>query len=850
MSNGTGTTFVLPPLNRSALTFSTGAMRATSGYVLGLELGSLDLALEQRWQYTYENTRARRATETFVPLRFTVIIKATSTTTRQQAYHALDLAVRAGGTVQYQPEGASRATYYYYAPSPPPSLLDERHNRFDASATSDGNYTVYVDVTLQTYPTATSDPDSPVTLADLSDTLDNWTGNALTVDGDDVLGSVPALVRLLITPNSGQSLGRVVIFRRSAADGTLVNLTTLYEAEDADVIVPSSAWSEIADANRGDGAYMRCLPSDDTPHGLRFTLVNPQDCHGRFAVFGVGYDGAYTTGLWTHQVKLKSGNVTQEGANTYYAEATQMWRLIFAGEFELPLTDLSAVTTGYDDGPYLEWHCAYAGSTSGSSEFRLDAIVLVWVSDAQMETGTALSAWCDDETGLVSPNRLLLENYLDRYGHSTHRAYVVAADDDVLYVPQHAARGEFVELPPGEDQRLIFIQERHSGALLDDDFGSYQANLWLPIAQMESDEGWDYSSPNAGPQTSTYVEGDQARQLTFDSTSQFYDQWYEDGRVLDLSNDGRFTDDDYICIAFWADTHIEDIRIEYRDGGDFFYYEWSSLSAGWNYVCVKRDDLLSSGSPSWGHIDSLNYNGTLAGWYGSNEYLIADYWRVEKADPDDATCPNATGDVWDFQPDTGVWAVTPDETLACLDIEAGVEKVALLDQSIPDNIRLRARVCAKRDAGYVGVLWRAADGSLTEGNEIGYVVVLDITNDLVRVRRYSGSSVSVTLLDSEEMTLAVDTWYVIGVLARWDTHYIYVAAVADLTDDADVFDPAHLQLTISDSTYSSGKIGLISVSTLGRFDAIVLESVDDRVIPDDEITVSGKAIFRTLAPFS
>ena len=141
-----------------------------------------------------------------------------------------------------------------------------------------------------------------------------------------------------------------------------------YEAEDAAVIYPSVAWTEVADAVRGDGAYMRCFPAEDAngiAQGLRFTILNPQDCKGRFAVFGVGYDDADVPGVWTHQVTLRSGNLSQEGASDYYAESTQSWQLIFAGEFELPLTDVADVTSGYDAGPYLEW---WATRASGGSD--------------------------------------------------------------------------------------------------------------------------------------------------------------------------------------------------------------------------------------------------------------------------------------------------------------------------------------------------------------------------------------------------------------------------------------------------------------------------------------------------
>jgi len=69
-------------------------------------------------------------------------------------------------------------------------------------------------------------------------------------------------------------------------------------------------------------------------------------------------------------------------------------------------------------------------------------------------------------------------------------------------------------------------------------------------------------------------------------------------------------------------------------------------------------------------------------------------------------------------------------------------------------------------------------------------------------------------------------------------------------DDSEIFGDSHLKKSFTDATYASGKVGLMSQSTLGRFDDVVLESIEDKVVPADQITVSGQAVFRTIAPFS
>lgn len=462
MSNGTNSTLILHPAGRPSLAFNlSGATAGVTTYTHIVDLGRLDFNEEQRWEWIYEQNRSGgRVTgqqAKLVPITLSVIIKAATSDDRKAAYRVLQQAVmnRRGGTLQYQPEGGSgRATYYHYLASAPPRLLDDPGNRWDADAGSDGFYKLQVDVELQTQPIATSDPDNPIAL--FSATLGNWReSNRLTINA--LAGSLPALLRLLIQPQNGQSLGRVVLFRRSASDGILANLNTVYEAESAEIIYPSVAWTEIADSTRGGAAYRRCLPPEDAngiPQGLKFTIQNPQDCQGRFAVLGVGYDDAPRPGIWTHQVKLTSGNVSQMGAADYYAASTQSWQLVFVGEFELPLTHLSALSGGYESGPYLEW---YSTRASGKSEFRLDAVALVWISDAlgPEGQGTALDVVCD---GVNSPEKLLVENFLED-GRIAERAYVAASDNDLARVLKTAPRGDFL----GTNARLRASSGTYAG---------------------------------------------------------------------------------------------------------------------------------------------------------------------------------------------------------------------------------------------------------------------------------------------------------------------------------------------------------------------------------------------------
>ena len=200
----------------------------------------------------------------------------------------------------------------------------------------------------------------------------------------------------------------------------------------------------------------------------------------------------------------------------------------------------------------------------------------------------------------------------------------------------------------------------------------------------------------------------------------------------------------------------------------------------------------------------------------------------------------------------GHWTITEDisgagDTLACLDTESGVEKAALIDETTPNDVKYRAKVMAKRDAGYAGIVWRAGDDTLTEGTEDCYAAVLDIANDKVLVREYNNGAV--TQKDDPAFTCVVDTWYTIGVIVKGSEFRVYATASANLTDEDDVFSAAYLLSTVTDATFTTGKCGVMSISTLGRFDEVKLVSLQDRMIPADQITLTGKAVFRTVAPF-
>lgn len=877
MPNGSGSTLVIHPDGLSDVTLG---LAGTGTYQVPLQ--TVDFNEDLRRQIIYDQAPPGEGGSAvgwfgpLVPVTFVVVIKADTRASMISAYNTLQSALlnNRGGTIEFKPEDvgdSALSTFYHYVKSSPPRLRRDRSgNRWDASEKSDDKYTLYVDVEMLTQPAATSDPDSPSTLSDLNGvTLDNWVDsgesqdNSVTIQSSNLKGSLPALVRFLVQPAAGQYLGRLIIFRRS--DGTIGNFASVYEAEDSANIYPAVDWTEVADTDRGGDSYLRFQPFTDasedptTAQGRRFTISNPSDHRGRFAVFGVAYDGADELGVFTHQAKLVCGNVIQEGRDDWQADQLKAWGLLYVGEFELPPVPLSDAETAYDTGPYLDWYTVRdldGEDPDDPPEFRLDAILLVFVSDRDVREGTSLDVDCDDEGGVVNTEKLLVENFPDDFGIIAEIAHVVAASDsDFKRALSTAPRGDFITLPTDRDSLLVFIQEQASGrTILDDDFSGYGLRL-REVVSFDSDETWTATTGNAGSNTSDRSEGDEAQVLepVYDSPGVYIGEMEtEFSEAVDLSSDGRFTDDDYLAV--WIEitqgdlADVAGVTVAFEDSsGNQTVFPFTPDQVAGAYVTKKS--AHSSDSVDWTDITKVVVKVITT---ANLMNILFDFFRIEKADPDDAATSNATGDQWNVQPEDGAWTVTQDvtgagRTLACLDVDSGVEKVALIDETTPGDVQFRARVRAMRDAGYVGIVWRAGNDTLTEGTEDCYAALLDISNDDLLVREYANGSV--TQHDNPAFTCAIDTWYVVGVVTEGSTFKVYATAASNLSDDDDVFCDDYLLSTVTDSTLSSGKCGVMSVSTLGRFDEAKLVSLQDRVVPADQITVTGQAIYRTIAPF-
>ena len=455
---------------------------------------------------------------------------------------------------------------------------------------------------------------------------------------------------------------------------------------------------------------------------------------------------------------------------------------------------------------------------------------------------------------MTNSELLLIENLPGEGGILKERAHALAqSDNDFKRAFSQATRGDYITLEPTLDHLLVFIQEAWTGVVLEDDFSSYKDHRWRPIGDFETDETWVGGQAD----TTNEVEGSQGWECPTTDKTAYRDFGTLAAPELDLENEDRFGDDDYVVVAVYVHASGDsggEYTLEFYSGAaDSYRSKADGLGQGWLLTKHKRSEFTEAGSPDWEDIFRVMVrSNTGAVGNAAPQDVTFDWLRLEKADPDDATVPNPTGTVWDFQPNSAAWTITEDvsgadATLACLDIEADVEKVALIDETLTD-IRYRARVMAKRDAGKVGIIWRAEADTLTEGAEDCFVAYLDITTDRLRVHRFD-NGVDAVVEGENDFECAVDTWYTIGVINKGIWFKVYAAPTASLTEDDDIWDDQYFYVNGSSPYHPSGMAGVISIGTLGRFDEVKLLNIQDKVVPADEITLQGWAIFRTIAPF-
>lgn len=869
-------TLNLEPAGRTAITFSTSSVdAATSGYYAPADY--LELNEAKRDEIFYSGGTGIDGGEyishhgPLVEVTFRVFVWGDTKAQCILRAQALNEAVNnnGGGTLEYKPEGiTTRSTYYTYVKSLIPGLAGVQDNKWDnpnVSAPSSEPYILAFDVTLQTMPLGTSDPDNLVSLTlsrtTIKNTRDGADYNYFDIDGDDIKGDKPASIRLMLRNGQGK-MHTVYVTARSALLSTLANLQQVYEAEDASVISPSTAWSSIVDAFRSAGDYRRCNPgvgANGVAQGIRFAISNAGDHMGRVAILAICKTGSPES--WSVQAKYRLTDDEVFAAESYDVPQYGIWHTAYCGELDLPPVPVSNTET---ITPYIDLYFTRSAGDTGDY-IDVDYILLLFTNETLMQFTV--------DVGYDSGQKLLSE------GTPENRsiAHIIDQSSHVLenVVDRHYGN-KCLEAIRGFDTRVALLFQRGSSisdggaanALLDENFDSYEALYWRPVADMETDETWVHTATGetGGADTTFNVEGDQGERATWTSGEGIW-CYSALSPSIDLDED-RFTDDDFVCFAIYltsgaiTDIGNNDIKLVFVSGTDSFQATIHNgggapvLVAGYNFVVVKKSDIATVGSPAWSKIDRLIV--ILTDSVGADSFYF-DAWCIAKADPGDATVPNPTGAEWAFQPIGYHWGIANNSpagssgaVLACYNQEAGIEKAAVYDTFTPNDARGFLKVAANKDAGEAGVVFRS--NVITLGSEDLYAFVVDWDNDQLEALEYL-AGVKSSLATAVPQSVTNDTWYWLGFFLVGGSIRLYFSATEPVGSTQseklrDLLSTSNRVFDVFDLTQADGKTGVMSTGCLSMFDELYVESLSGLSLPSDYVIAAAEALFKTSYPFA
>jgi len=867
-------TLILHPYGLSGITFSTLEAGSTGYYV---HPNSLRFNEEDREQMFYSggaNVDGGEFVSSYGPLvdvEFTALVFGSTRAQMIQRAQALKHAIgnENGGTLEYKPEGiTTRSTFYHYVKSPTPRLAKMDENIWEGNpkiSQSQGQiYVAGFDVVLRTLPAATSDPDNLVSLSLSRSTLDNThdTGegqyNFFDIDGDDIVGDLSAYTRLMVRnsqSNDYEKIGRVYVTARSEYYSTFASLIQIYESDAASVVQYSQFWSTESDSDRSNGSYLLCAsPASENEQILRFSISNETDHRGRVAILacisacGSGYNA------WRIKARYRAASDTiVESTPETQPEDFTRWHLVYCGELDFPPT---SIDTTESISPYID--LVLTRNTGNVSDtIAIDFIALLFMDESVVQF--------DVDDGFGNSEKLL--------------SMQLASGKDIAHVVNQATLelnrivdrkygSPTIVARPGFDTRVMMLFERiYSAPLIDEDFESYEGLYWFLITGFEGTWWLTGAAPDGEADTTHFVEGTQG---WGDDTNPPTTPRLRYSPFNDYSNDGRFTDDDFVCCAIWVEDpsdlvasplHATGILFETWPGVNNyygFYWDQGDLSTGWNLLSELKSNAVESGSPSsWETIQSVLFSWVIA---VPTSQVTFDYAFCCKADPDDAASPNPTGPVWDFQPSNWGWTIakdgpdgSSDAVLACMDNEASIEKMAMYDGSLQDNVCGFCKVSAITDTGYIGLAFRITD--ITSGSEDCYVFALNLSNDNAYFNKLvaGASSAVATNVDTDD-TLTSDTWYWLGFEAKGSQLNLYYSDTEPEGDTnseklRNLLDFSNRLFSETDASHPSGDVGFYCYEALGRFDDLYVESLEDRHVPADQVTIQAAALMRTIYPF-
>lgn len=485
------TTFVLQPDDYTAITFYAvlpeGVEGGVESYNYDMLLSSLQLNEEQRMQFEYaqyENREGGEWKETrspLVPISFTGRIIGLGATLDvrlanllQKSAELMRAVTNSNGYLKYKPDGLAVGimdTYYRYVQSTIPRPASGEAEYWGRTRATVGS-TVYIngvptrqfEITLMTHPFGMSDPDTPVLVksATTLNDIDDGTNDYLTVTNAVVKGSIPALTRVLVHPNTASvAIDRLWIAKR--IDG-LASFVSTYNT--AAAVDPTSVWSTVADATRCDGAYYRCTPVvNDIVYAIRYTIANWSSHRGRAAILAVIRNNGSSVSDFNIYYRWTIAHYPLQGKNKN-SEFVEQWEPILLGEVDLPSTEMSELESL---DLYIDVCVVRKTGTTGT--FDIDCIKLLYTDEAAIQVDMPTGY------GAGTTHDFLLENFDEEVAHVINHS-----DQKLQYLAN--PYGDFPTLEPDCDTRLDFAWRRRASDNVTDSMSGY-SQYWAGVEDFE-----------------------------------------------------------------------------------------------------------------------------------------------------------------------------------------------------------------------------------------------------------------------------------------------------------------------------------------------------------------------------
>jgi hypothetical protein len=290
-----------------------------------------------------------------------------------------------------------------------------------------------------------------------------------------------------------------------------------------------------------------------------------------------------------------------------------------------------------------------------------------------------------------------------------------------------------------------------------DDFSVYGGSTisaleklnWLKIGTMESNETWadgSFSfSNNFVIEGLTSILGD-----AHDLGASHYYMTLKFTKSIDLSSEGRFTDNDYVLLVFHSDrTLTNGLSFIFASTGfemdnSFQTIYVLPINAGYNFIKILKSEFSITGTPSWATIERIYITSQVE----TSDFIpYFDDLRIVKADPDDATTFNDTGRAWDFP--AGVWHIydgnrpgEPSKKFSLGQIESGGADICLAMPPLAQvtNGKMSAGVYIKGANSRAGLAFRIADP--TANSEDFMAAILDTAADKVYLTQWEAGGLA------------------------------------------------------------------------------------------------------------